>query len=351
MKKINLIQIGIGNVGKALIKQIIGNKERLKRNNGIDIQHCALFNSSGGLVNLDGLSSLELKDRIVKLTRGLSIKKFIENSASSFLRNSIILDLSTADNLFPIFYKALKKGASVVLSNKRPLASKLSEFHKLSSFGPLKIMHETTVGAGLPVIRTLHTLLSTGDEIIEIDGCFSGTLGFLCSRLEEGKLFSETISEAKRLGYTEFDPREDLSGADVARKTLILARMLGQKVEMSYVKVDSLYPSSFDKFSVEEFMEETKKLDGEYKYKFTKAREKKNTFRYVAKISKDNLIVKLKEVSLNSDMGNLKGPNNIIIFKTKRYLDRPMIIKGPGAGPEVTAAGVFGDILQIAGVI
>ncbi|MBI2617428.1 hypothetical protein HYW55_04800 [Candidatus Gottesmanbacteria bacterium] len=345
MKKIQLIQLGVGNVGKALIGQITRGENGIKKRFNIDICYYGLFNSKGGIFSDNGLSNQEIRNFPAKMNA--EIKNVINKVNSSF----ILLDLTASDATFPFLYHALQKGASVVLANKRPLAGPYTQYKLLHSFKPNQILHETTVGAGLPVIRTLKTLLATGDEIISITGCFSGTLGFICSSIEEGKSFSESVRIARKIGYTEFDPREDLSGNDVARKVIILARMIGQKIEMKDIQIKKLYPPEYEKFTVDEFMTHIVRLDSLYIEKFKKAKKKNKVLRFVADISKKNCTIGLREVEKENDIGTLTGPDNIVIFTTKYYLSQPLVIKGPGAGPFVTASGVFGDILTIGGVL
>ena len=245
----------------------------------------------------------------------------------------------------------MDKGGYIVLSNKKPLAGRLKDFNDLHRIGKMRLFYETVVGAGLPVIQTLKNLIETGDEIIEINGCFSGTLGFICSQLSEGKLFSEAVLEAKNKGFTEPDPRDDLSGLDVARKALIISRIIGQKSELKDIEITGLYPVGMQKLSLPDFLLRLKDLDHFYKRKVKQAKKKNKALRYVAKINPIEFSVKLQEVDALSDIGSLKGPDNLILFKTKRYFRNPLVIKGPGAGGEVTAAGVFADILSIAKIV
>jgi homoserine dehydrogenase len=344
MRKINLIHLGIGNVGKALVRMILENRKELKEHFGADLNYCGLFNSKSGIFDRRGFSIKQLKQ--FPADSRVEAKLAVDEVPLPF----ILIDTTASDKTFPLLEKALQKGGYVVLSNKRPLAGSNEQFKKLHSFGN-RLFYETTVGAGLPVIRTLKTLLATGDDVSEIYGCFSGTLGFICSSIEDGVSFSESVRQARKMGYTEFDPREDLSGADVGRKTLILARMMGMDVEPDDIKIQKLYPTSYDGYTVEQFMQNIDKLDKEYQDKIRKAKKRENTLRFIAKISQNICKVRLTKVAQNSNFGSLKGPDNMIIFKTKRYSDRPMVIKGPGAGSEVTAAGVLGDILTIVRVV
>jgi homoserine dehydrogenase len=241
----------------------------------------------------------------------------------------------------------------IVLANKIPLVGPWAETRALLEHPRLR--YEVTVGAGLPVIATLRYLLDTGDRIRAIEGCFSGTLGYLCAELERGEAYATTIAQARALGYTEPDPREDLSGRDVARKALILARTVrlrapgstGWPVDMSDLTVEALYPDSMADVSTEAFMEAASILNKTYADRFDAAQAKGETLRYVARISPKGSKVGLTSVPQDSPLGALRGPANYIAFHTERYADVPLVISGPGAGPEVTAAGVLGDIIDI----
>ena len=203
------------------------------------------------------------------------------------------------------------------------------------------------MGAGLPVIAALRYLLDTGDRATAIKGCLSGTLGYLCAELERGVPYSVAVSQAHSLGYTEPDPREDLSGRDVARKMLILARTVGWPLEMADVIVDPLYPEALAGVSIEKFMEATQTLDEEYAHRVSEAQVEGDVLRYVARVGPEGGDVRLVAVPRNSPLGALRGPANYIALDTTRYNAMPMVLSGPGAGPEVTAAGVLGDIIDL----
>lgn len=354
MKNIYLIHLGIGKVGRNLVDQIMKVKDKLRDRNLINLIYCGLYNSHSGYYNPEGISNEQLTKTLDNLERR-GQKKEVNDEVLNILNEMhqpfVLIDTTASEKTFPIIFSALAKGGCAVLSNKKPLTMRQEQFDLLHQLGRERLFYETIVGAGLPVISTLRDLIDTGDEIIEIKGCFSGTLGYIFSQLDKGERFSEAVMEAKESGFTEPDPRDDLSGVDVLRKALILARMIGQKIEMKDIKLQALYPESFNKYSIEDFMRNIKKLDKEYKEKFERARQKGNTFRYVAKVSQKSVEVGLTELPQKSDLGNLNGPDNIIVFKTKRYFDRPMVVKGPGAGIEVTASGVFADILNIANII
>lgn len=326
MKKLNLIHLGIGNVGKEVKAQILAQKDKVEKDFGVSLEYTAEFTSK---------NSQE------------EINKAIQSVSLPF----VLIDTTASDETVPYIAAALKRRGFVVLANKKPLAGLQADFDMLHQTGGKRLFYECVVGAGLPVIRTLKDLLATGDQIQEIKGCFSGTLGFLFSAIEDGSKFSDAVLAAKEKRYTEPDPRDDLSGLDVARKALILSRILGRRIELSDIDLTSLYPESMSNLTVNEFFKKVHQLDGLYQKQIDNAKKKNQTLRFVATVGARKCTVGLETVSKDSDLGGLKGPDNIIVFKTKRYFDRPMVIKGPGAGIQVTAAGIFGDILTIANMI
>jgi aspartokinase/homoserine dehydrogenase 1 len=210
------------------------------------------------------------------------------------------------------------------------------------------MLHETTVGAGLPIIDTFHKLVESGDRILRIEGCTSGTLGFLLDEVSKGKKFSDALKRAMHLGFTEPDPRDDLSGMDVARKALILARLIGYQGELKDIPVDSLVPEGLRSVSRDEFVARIAELDAPWEVRARQARDKGQVWRYVARITRQRVTVSLVAVPLTSPFAALKGTDNQVVFTTTRYRENPLVITGPGAGPQVTAAGVVNDVLKLA---
>ena len=223
------------------------------------------------------------------------------------------------------------------------------EIQKLRQSKGLKYQYEATFGAGLPLLSTLQDLINTGDSIISVQGCLSGTLGLICSRLDAGKSLSEAVTEAMQLGYTEPDPRDDLSGVDVARKSLIIARELGIFCEPNEIRLRPFIPKSyFRASSVKSFLSNLKSANARLAEEIQNCKQEGKALRYVVDIGKANCEVGLKRVPLDSPIGRLAGPDNILVFKTQRYYEYPLVIQGPGAGASVTAAGVLSDLLKIA---
>jgi aspartokinase/homoserine dehydrogenase 1 len=262
----------------------------------------------------------------------------------------IFIDL-TATESAPLLKRALQSGFHVVLANKKPLAVPYKQYRELMELAAahnLQLRYEATVGAGLPVLDTIDKLVVAGDTVEEILGCFSGTLGYLMTELEDGVPFSTAVRGAFEKGYTEPDPRDDLSGMDVARKALILARTIGMEIDLTDLALDPLFPDRLSDDDPQKFLENLKQLDSDYALRIQGARDRGMTLRYVARISREKVTVGIEEVSRNSPLGRLRGTDNQVSIKTQRYSTNPLIVTGPGAGAEVTAAGVLNDIITIA---
>jgi aspartokinase/homoserine dehydrogenase 1 len=266
------------------------------------------------------------------------------------LSRPIFVDL-TADDTAPLLRSALGAGMDVVLANKRPLTGKLAEAEALRETARAhdrRILHETTVGAGLPIIDTYYKLVEARDRVQRIDGCTSGTLGFLLSEIGRGRRFSESLRKAMEKGYTEPDPRDDLSGMDVARKALILGRLLGFQGELEDIALESLVPERARKLPLAAFLSRLEKFDDEWHARARDAQENGRVLRYVASVTRRRVEVGLQAVESTSPFAALNGTDNQVAFTTMRYQTNPLIITGPGAGPAVTAAGVLNDILALA---
>jgi len=233
----------------------------------------------------------------------------------------------------------------VVLANKLPLAGELAWWDALAD---AQSRWETTCGAALPVISTLNTLLDSGDDVMRIEGALSGTLGFLSSQLEAGRPFGAAVREAKAMGYTEPDPRQDLGGLDAARKALILARMLGYRLNMSDISVESLYPAEMDGLSVDDFLRAADSLDETMRRRAAELTSGGRRLRYAAEIESGQLRVGLMGADANSKLGSIRSSDSIVVFHTRYFGDNPLAVSGRGAGQEVTASGVLGDIVSLA---
>lgn len=354
-REVRLIQLGVGNVGRELIRQVLACRRLHRTELGLRLNYVALADIQGAIWKEDGLSDENLRllaeEGAQSLDRLGPLKetgKVVRRTGEREGRMEIVVDVTAADTS-SLLLTALERGCGLVLSNKIPLASSLSVYRRLTANrNNERVRYETTVGAGLPVVDTFQKLLDTGDTVRRIRGCFSGTLGYICSRLDEGVSFSTAVQEAKRLGYTEPDPRDDLAGTDVARKALILARLAGYDLETTDVVPESLFPTEMSSLSVEEFMAQLSSLDEGYRRRVAAASSRGNVLRYVAEVEEGRCRVRLAEVPRDSLLGALRGPENIVSFQTERYAANPLTIIGPGAGPPVTAAGVLSDILALA---
>jgi homoserine dehydrogenase len=333
---VSIIHLGVGKVGHEVARLITS------LDNGLT--YTGLFNQTAAEFNPLGLTDkqvLAFPAHNQKPT-ALTPEAAITSTEGPF----ILIDTTASAATLGLIKLALKHGGAVVTSNKKPLSSSQADYDELSRLAEGRLFYETTVGAGLPVIYTLSELLRTGDKVREIEGCFSGSLGFILTRLQQGSSFSEAVIEAKTQGFTEPDPRDDLSGTDVARKALILARCLGYKLNLEDISCVGLVPESSSGLTADEFMNSLASYNQAMAATVAMAKAKGQVLRYVANISNGSCRVGLQPVPLTSDIGGLAGPDNIVAFKTERYDQYPLVIKGPGAGIEVTAAGVYGDVLK-----
>lgn len=350
-EQIHLLQYGVGKVGRALVRLVLAHGEKL------GLQYFGLADSSGLAWAPEGISEESLHELLAIKERGKGLVCHPLGQAhgeappilemANLKGRVLLIDCTASAEIAPLLIKARRQGVHVVLANKLPLVGPLADYQDLTGPAPGALRYEVTVGAGLPVIRTLNSLLATGDEVHAIEGCFSGTLGYIFSQLERGMPFSAAVRKAWQRGYTEPDPREDLAGWDVARKALILARSVGYELELSEVAVERLFPTEMADLTLGDFMNGLPELDEEYDRRLAEARAGGKTLRYVARVSEDTCKVGLVKVDKRGRLGSLDGPENMIIFHTARYDETPLSISGPGAGAEVTAAGLLSDILDI----
>lgn len=359
VRRVPLILLGIGSIGRTLIRQLLQQRTHLRRAHALELPIVALAGSSGMLAG-DPVLDEDTVRAVAEygLVGALPYNDVPEHEQIALLvslcergcKQVIVVDLTASDHTIPVLLRACELGLDVVMANKRPLSSSMQTWYEL--IGARKkgqsVRHEATVGAGLPVISTLLGLVDTGDEIISIDACLSGTLNYICSGLEDGQPFSEAVAAARERGYTEPDPRDDLGGVDVARKALILTRMLGVQVELSEIKRESLVPDALMNCTLEQFMEDLPSLDSAMRHRQQVADEQGLVLRYIAEVSAGQTRVGLAAIPQATPLGRLRGTDNLISFRTGRYSERTLIVSGPGAGRDVTAAAVFADVLQIA---
>jgi cystathionine gamma-synthase len=349
--KNDVVLLGVGAIGRELLTQVTAHRA--------PIRVCGLVDRSGWVFNADGLDADALAEIVRQKALGSRLSELggiSGTAADAFgaiadaeLWRPILVDATAADTS-SVLDSALSRGWDLVLANKVPLAADRASADRLQATARLhgrRVLHEATVGAGLPIIDTLRKLQEAGDTILSIEGCPSGTLGFLFGELGRGRRFSDALQQAVDAGYAEPDPRIDLSGLDVARKALILARLIGFKGDLRNIAIDSLVPRELETASVREFLEQAPAVDAEWSRRVASARERKAVLRYRARATPTGVSVGLVEVAESDPLGSLQGTDNQFAFVTQRYHTQPLIIRGPGAGPAVTAAGVFNDLLRL----
>ena len=357
-----LTLLGFGQIGRELAAQLTAQESHLREELGLDITIVGVADRSGIKVQEHGFSATALQKLAKQKAAGgrlfasdslLSIadlQKAMEKELWLLPSHRPILVDLTSEETAPLIQKALENGFHIVLANKKPLAVTQIQFDELMDTARqrgLALRYEATAGAGLPVLDTLAKLQEAGDRVETILGAFSGTLGFIMSALEEGKRFSDAVREAWKLGYTEPDPRDDLSGTDVARKALILARTLGRRLELSDIALESLFTKDVDDDNAARFVDKLVALDDAFDERVARAKRDGKVLRYVAKIGK-KITVGVEAVDQASPIGRLKGTANTIVIHSKRYQEKnPLVVTGPGAGAAVTAAGVLNDIVAI----
>lgn len=354
-KTINLFIAGTGLIGSTLLNQVRNQYEKLSQENRLDIHVVGITNSRKMLFQNDGLPLTDTLAVLNKNGEPSNLSQFLKRMMELNLSNSIFVDCTASEDVASLYQNLLESNISIVTPNKKANSGSVEKYKQLKKSAQVhgsRFLYETNVGAGLPVINTINDLLLSGDTVIRIEGVLSGTLNYIFSSFAKGTQFSEVVREAKNKGYTEPDPRDDLSGVDVARKILILARETGIIAELSDIQIQSLVPKECEgDMSVDEFFTTLQKHDDKFEALRTEAEGKNQKLRYEATFENGKINVGLKAVSQEHPFHSLSGSDNIILLTTERYQERPMIIRGPGAGAEVTAAGVFADIIRIGNYI
>ncbi|MGN6520797.1 MAG: bifunctional aspartate kinase/homoserine dehydrogenase I, partial [Dokdonella sp.] len=339
--------VGPGKVGAALLAQIEAARERLLREHQLDLRVRAVATRDRQWLGEAGDAATWQQNA----GNGGDLDAFTRHVQAEHLPHALVIDCSASDTVAARYADWLATGIHVVTPNKHAGAGPRERWQAIRAAAArgARFRYEATVGAGLPVISTLRDLLDTGDELIAADGIFSGTLAWLFNRFDGSVPFSALVHEAHALGYTEPDPRDDLSGTDVARKLVILAREAGVDIDLADVAVESLVPESLRAASVEEFMRRLSDFDAVIAARHARAREAGCVLRYVARLDRTgHASVGLAELPAEHAFAHLRLTDNIVQFTTRRYRDNPLVVQGPGAGPEVTAAGVFADVLRVA---
>ncbi len=351
-KTVNLYLVGTGLIGGTLLKQLCHQADFLAREYLLNVKIAGLANSRKMLIDSNTIDPTKWETKLFSEGSKTNLNNFIDEMKSLNLPNSIFIDCTASDEVVARYSEILDSSISIVTPNKKANSGSYKDYLQLKHSAlkhNVRFLYETNVGAGLPILSTLKDLVSSGDKVLKIEGVLSGTLSFIFNSFNNGKTFSQIVKEAKEKGYTEPDPREDLKGMDVARKLLILAREAGLTLELKDIKVQNLVPvKARATKSVEDFFKKLKEFDKDFEAKRKCSEEKGSALRYIARLEKGKAEISLQEVSKDHPFYSLSGSDNILALTTTHYQDRPIVIKGPGAGADVTAAGVFADIIRTA---
>lgn len=347
-KQLNLFIAGTGNVGARLLAQLHQQSTFLKEQMRLQVRVVGLCNSRKMLFNEDGIDLCKWKD---ELSNGVpaQLGQFVEAVIQRNLRNSLFVDVTASDKVASVYDQLLSKSITIVACNKIAASGSLGYYHRLKRLASdfnCRFLFETNVGAGLPVIATLNDLLRSGDRVHRIEAVLSGTLNFVFNHYDGSRPFSEVVRQAQAEGYTEPDPRLDLGGTDVMRKIMILARETGLEMEMKDIENKSFMPASCMQGSVEDFYACMLKEEEHFRDLLDDANAKGCKLKFVASCNAGKANVGLQHIHPAHDLYHLYGKDNIVLFYTDRYSEQPLVIKGAGAGAEVTASGVFADILR-----
>jgi len=343
--------IGTGTVGSVLLDQLGERLDAIREELGVDLRIRGIATSR--TMQLDE-RRIDLKDWRRAIANGspFDLDGFLTHVQTDALPHTVIVDCTSDEDIAHHYVEWLRRGIHVVTPNKKAGSSDLAyydELRRASREGSAHYLYETTVGAGLPIIQTLRDLIQTGDQVIRVEGVLSGTLSYLFNSYDGTRPFSEVVAEARSKGFTEPDPRDDLSGMDVARKVVILAREMGLRTELSDVALQGLVPAGLEQGSVEDFLTALRDHDQGIAAQFEHARARDERLRFVGSVeSSCAATVSLRSVPASDPLARLNLTDNLVLFSTARYTPNPLIVQGPGAGPAVTAAGIFADLLRLA---
>ncbi|HEX5648860.1 MAG TPA: bifunctional aspartate kinase/homoserine dehydrogenase I [Steroidobacteraceae bacterium] len=343
--------IGPGLVGSSLLEQVASQAARLERDFKLDLRIRAIAGSKSMRLAQNSIDLTRWRDEYRAGGDPVELDRFADHVHADHFPHAVIIDCSASVEVAKHYAHWLAEGIHIVTPNKKANSAAYGDYQRVQQArraAGSHYLYEATVGAGLPVIQTLRDLRETGDEIRRIEGMFSGTLAYLFNTWDGRQSFSEVVREAKALGYTEPDPRDDLSGMDVARKLIILAREMGLRTELAEVKVESLVPSELTRCGIDEFLERLPEFDASMLARLREAAARDHVLRYVGSVdAQGGAEVGLVELPRTHPFANIALTDNIVRFQTARYDKNPLIVQGPGAGPAVTAAGVFADLLRV----
>ena len=349
---LNLFICGVGTVGGQLIEQIKCQYEELKHRSQLKLNVVGIASSHNAIFNREGID-LDNYRALLKASEPSNPQKLRDNILSMNIFNSVFVDCTASKDIAALYESLLAHNISVIAANKIAASGDYDYYQKLKHLAlakGVKFRYETNVGAGLPIIGTINDLRNSGDKILKIEAVLSGTLNFIFNEIAADVPFSETVKRAKQQGYSEPDPRIDLSGTDVVRKLVILSREAGYKVSQEDVEKKLFVPQNFFEGSVDDFWAHLPSLDNEFEQQRKQLEAEGKRWRFVATYDNGHTEVALRAVEQNSPFYNLEGSNNIVLLTTERYKQYPMLIQGYGAGADVTAAGVFANIMSIANI-
>ncbi|MFK8010215.1 MAG: bifunctional aspartate kinase/homoserine dehydrogenase I [Saprospiraceae bacterium] len=350
-KELHLFMVGVGLIGSTLLNQIQQQNAYLKENSQLQIKVIGISNSRKMYFNEAEIDLNTWKDNLLNSNEAADISTFIQKMKTLNLSNTIFVDNTANSAITSHYEKILDSSISISTPNKIATSSAYLQYERLKYIAKkrgVQFLYETNVGAGLPVISTLNDLIQSGDRILKIEGVLSGSLSFIFNSFVEGVKFSSVVKQAKDLGFTEPDPRTDLNGIDVRRKLIILARESGLPLEQVSVKIDAILPEACQRAeNVVQLFEEIEKADDYFEKMRADAAKEGKVLRFIAKLENGEASIVLQAVDTSNPFYSLSGSDNMIVFTTDRYKERPLVILGPGAGAEVTAAGVFAEIITI----
>ncbi|TXK44146.1 bifunctional aspartate kinase/homoserine dehydrogenase I [Pontibacter qinzhouensis] len=350
-KTLNVFCLGTGNIGKTLFRQLLDHREFLQKHNGIQVKVIGVSNSRKMLFDLDGITLESWQQQLNEQGKPADLGLFISEMQSLNLPNCVFVDNTASPKPITYYEEIFSSNVSIVTSNKIGNSSSYSQYRLFKDTAHthgVDFFYETNVGAGLPIVRTLQDLMMSGDRVLKIEAVLSGTISFIFNHFKGDVTFHDVVKMAQEKGYTEPDPRDDLNGTDFMRKMLILARDAGYALEAGDVQIENILPEScMHAQSVPEFYEELQKADDYFNKLKEQAEESGRALRFIGKLEDGKAEITLQMVDESHPFFVLSGSDNIISFTTERYKERPLVVKGPGAGAEVTAAGVFADIVNV----
>ncbi|MBP3574435.1 MAG: bifunctional aspartate kinase/homoserine dehydrogenase I [Prevotella sp.] len=351
-KVLNIFICGVGTVGGKLIEQIRDQQEILKSENRLNLNVVGIASSKKAIFSREGIDLHNYK-KLLEESEESNAEKMLDGILKMNIFNSVFVDCTASADVAKLYQPLLEHNVSVVACNKIAASSEYADYQKLKKTAlkhGVKFRFETNVGAGLPIIGTINDLIHSGDNILKIEAVLSGTLNFIFNEIAEDVPFSEAVRRAKEQGYSEPDPRIDLSGMDVVRKLVILAREAGYQVEQNDVEKHLFVPDEYFEGSVEDFWRKLPQLDADFEARRKVLESENKKWRFVAKLENGRTSVSLQTVDMRHPFYDLEGSNNIVLLNTERYMEYPMLIQGYGAGASVTAAGVFANIISIANI-